>query len=90
MPRPQTKQAAILLEALHRRTVEQRALADALGVTDTSISKWLRADRADTIPPHHWRTICQLLQIPWQSWVEAAEERQVHRYKQIYGSLARH
>lgn len=89
VPSARSKQAELLANALHHRGVEQQALADALGVVPASITKWLRYERADQIPVFHWRTICDVLRIPWKTWLDAADEKQLARYRKIYGSLAR-
>lgn len=81
--------AELLASALRRRGIQQQDLADALGVVPASLTKWLRYDRADKIPVFHWRTICTVLGISWKTWVDAADETQVTRYRKIYGSLVR-
>ena len=89
VPSTRSRHAELLASALYRRGIHQQDLADALGVVPASLTKWLRYDRADKIPVFHWRTICTVLGIPWKTWVDAADEAQVARYRKIYGSLVR-
>lgn len=83
--------ADLIEDALLSQDVYKQDLADAIGVVPASISKWLRHDRPDAIPPHHWGAICSFLKIPWKTWLKVAQEdvpEDVDRYRKLVRSLS--
>lgn len=88
MLRHRTIHAQMIECALAKHDLLKQDLADRLAVTPASISKWLRHDRPVAVPPKHWGSICQFLQIPMGNWIRAAE-KDVPRDVQIYKRLVR-
>lgn len=63
----------LIEEAVLQQDIEKQDLARYLKVKPASVSKWIRHEYPDAVPPRHWKKICQFLSIPWKVWIEAAQ-----------------
>lgn len=76
--------ADLIERAIDEQELPKWQLAEALGVTPPTISKWIRRTRRDVVPWRHWRRICKVLGISWRQWWAVAEREcpihaQLHR-----------
>lgn len=91
MLKMRTRLGELIEDAVARRDIEKQDLARHLGVRPASVSKWIRDDHPDAVPPLHWKKITDFLAIPWKTWVEAARQdrpQDVEKFNRMVRSLS--
>ncbi len=86
-----TRLGDLLEDAIAKQDVEKQALARYLGIRPASVSKWIRQDHPDAVPPLHWEKITRFLSIPWKVWIETAQAdrpEDVEKYHRLVRSLS--
>lgn len=75
----------LIEEHLDARDMLRAELADALGITPVSVSKWLNG--RDLVPWHHYVQLAEILRVPLQKILTAARAdspAHVERFHRFY------
>lgn len=72
-----TEGATLLRERMTEREWNQTALAERIGVQQSSVSMWMRGRSRPE--PHHRQALAALLDIPEHAWLTPSEAAVVRR-----------